>query len=341
MRDAAERIRRECKSSVVETLKWKCSLFADFTDPGNVQTSYFALAQRENAPRLSIVKGASMADNYVITDYAEEGRIIMADMKKRELLRVDGIDVSGVKHYQIVDLSDEGDHWEGDVLNGEPCGWGVLYNKDNHKVYEGFRIGEVSVCYGRSYYSDIERIEYDGGICNGMRWGRGVHYDRSGLVVFDGEWLNGEHLNTRVVFTGASALLHNHIEELVVGSGCCNGEEWNRLNLGLMASLKSLSIGNCCFANVSEVRLIGLSELESVVIGENSFTKRNNRSEDSCCRFGLKNCPKLKLLIVSSHSFKDYSVAEIENCGLEVIEMGYYSFYSASLELKSILIQSE
>ena len=341
MRDAAERIRRECKSSVVETLKWKCSLFADFTDPGNVQTSYFALAQRENAPRLSIVKGASITDNYVITDYAEEGRIVMADMKKRELLRVDGVDVSGVKHYQIVDLSDEGDHWEGDVLNGEPCGWGVLYNKDNHKVYEGFRIGEVSVCYGRSYYSDIERIEYDGGICNGMRWGRGVHYDRSGLVVFDGEWLNGEHLNTRVVFTGASALLHNHIEELVVGSGCCNGEEWNRLNLGLMASLKSLSIGNCCFATVSEVRLIGLSELESVVIGENSFTKRNNRSEDSCCRFGLKNCPKLKLLIVSSHSFKDYSVAEIENCGLEVIEMGYYSFYSASLELKSILIQSE
>ena len=68
MRDAAERIRRECKSSVVETLKWKCSLFADFTDPGNAQTSYFALGQRENASRLSIVKGASMADNYVVTD---------------------------------------------------------------------------------------------------------------------------------------------------------------------------------------------------------------------------------------------------------------------------------
>ena len=341
MRDAAERIRRECKSSVVETLKWKCSLFADFTDPGNAQTSYFALGQRENASRLSIVKGASMADNYVVTDYAEEGRIVMADMKKRELLRVDGVDVSEVKHYQIVDLSDEGDHWEGDVLNGEPCGWGVLYNKDNHKVYEGFRIGEVSVCYGRSYCSDIEKMEYEGGICHGMRWGHGVQYDRSGLVVFDGEWLNGRHLNTRVIITGASALLHNHIEELVISSGCCNGEEWNRLDLGLVPSLKSLSIGNCCFENVSEVTLAGLSELESVVIEESSFTKRNNWNEDSCCHFGLKNCPKLKLLIVGNHSFKDYSVTEIENCGLEVIEMGGSSFYYASLELKSILIQSE
>ena len=265
----------------------------------------------------------------------------MADMKKRELLRVDGVDVSEVKHYQIVDLSDEGDHWEGDVLNGEPCGWGVLYNKDNHKVYEGFRIGEVSVCYGRSYCSDIEKMEYEGGICHGMRWGHGVQYDRSGLVVFDGEWLNGRHLNTRVIITGASALLHNHIEELVISSGCCNGEEWNRLDLGLVPSLKSLSIGNCCFENVSEVTLVGLSELESVVIEESSFTKRNNWNEDSCCHFGLKNCPKLKLLIVGNHSFKDYSVTEIENCGLEVIEMGGSSFYYASLELKSILIQSE
>ena len=336
-----ERIRRERKSPVVETLKWKCSLFADFTDPGNAQTSYFALEQRENASRLSIVKGASMADNYVVTDYAEEGRIIMADMKKRELLRVDGIDVSEVKHYQIVDLSDEGDHWEGDVLNGEPCGWGVLYNKDNHKVYEGFRIGEVSVCYGRSYYSDIEKIEYEGGICHGIRWGHGVQYDRSGLVVFDGEWLNGRHLNTRVIVTGASALLHNHIEELVISSGCCNGEEWNRLDLDLVPSLKSLSIGNSCFTNVREVKLNELSEMESVVIGKGCFTERNNRSEYSCYRFCLKNCPKLKLLIVGNHSFRDYSVTEIENCGLEVIEIGYENFSYSSLELKSILIHSE
>ena len=339
-----ERIRRERKSPVVERLKWKCSLFADFTHPDNAQTAVFTLRQRENTPRLGIVKGASITDNNIVTDYAEEGRIVRADVEKKELLRVDGIDVSEVKHKQILDLNDEGDRWEGDMLNGEPCGWGVLYDKDNHKVYEGFRIGGVNVCYGRSY-SDIERIEYEGGICHGMRWGRGVQYDRSGLVVFDGEWMNDDHLDTCVVITEASALFHNRVEELVVGDGCCNGKEWNRLDLDLVPSLKSLSIGDGCFANVSEVRLVGLSELERVVIGKNSFTKSGFCSVPDR-DFYLKNCPQLKLLVVGNQSFSGYTVCEIEDVdALEVIEIGdlngrSFNFYSASLELRSILIHN-
>ncbi len=339
-----ERIRRERKSPVVERLKWKCSLFADFTHPDNAQTAVFTLRQRENTPRLGIVKGASITDNNIVTDYAEEGRIVMADVEKKELLRVDGIDVSEVKHKQILDLNDEGDRWEGDMLNGEPCGWGVLYDKDNHKVYEGFRIGGVNVCYGRSY-SDIERIEYEGGICHGMRWGRGVQYDRSGLVVFDGEWMNDDHLDTCVVITEASALFHNRVEELVVGDGCCNGKEWNRLDLDLVPSLKSLSIGDGCFANVSEVRLVGLSELERVVIGKISFTKSGFCSVPDR-DFYLKNCPQLKLLVVGNQSFSGYTVCEIEDVdALEVIEIGdlngrSFNFYSASLELRSILIHN-
>ena len=339
-----ERIRRERKSPVVERLKWKCSLFADFTHPDNAQTAVFTLRQRENTPRLGIVKGASITDNNIVTDYAEEGRIVRADVEKKELLRVDGIDVSEVKHKQILDLNDEGDRWEGDMLNGEPCGWGVLYDKDNHKVYEGFRIGGVNVCYGRSY-SDIERIEYEGGICHGMRWGRGVQYDRSGLVVFDGEWMNDDHLDTCVVITEASALFHNRVEELVVGDGCCNGKEWNRLDLDLVPSLKSLSIGDGCFANVSEVRLVGLSELERVVIGKNSFTKSGFCSVPDR-DFYLKTCPQLKLLVVGNQSFSGYTVCEIEDVdALEVIEIGdlngrSFNFYSASLELRSILIHN-
>ena len=339
-----ERIRRERKSPVVERLKWKCSLFADFTHPDNAQTAVFTLRQRENTPRLGIVKGASITDNNIVTDYAEEGRIVRADVEKKELLRVDGIDVSEVKHKQNLDLNDEGDRWEGDMLNGEPCGWGVLYDKDNHKVYEGFRIGGVNVCYGRSY-SDIERIEYEGGICHGMRWGRGVQYDRSGFVVFDGEWMNDDHLDTCVVITEASALFHNRVEELVVGDGCCNGKEWNRLDLDLVPSLKSLSIGDGCFANVSEVRLVGLSELERVVIGKISFTKSGFCSVPDR-DFYLKNCPQLKLLVVGNQSFSGYTVCEIEDVdALEVIEIGdlngrSFNFYSTSLELRSILIHN-
>ena len=119
------------------------------------------------------------------------------------------------------------------------------------------------------------------------------------------------------------------------------------LDLSRFGELVELKIGEACFMYVNELKLIGLSELESVEIGMNSFTKnKNSWGNDPNRHFYLKNCPKLKSLKMGRYSFSDYSVCEIESCGLEVIEMGDLNeesrnFYYASLELKSILIHSE
>ena len=233
-------------------------------------------------------------------------------------------------------------------MDGKPCGWGVLYDKNNERVYEGFRIDGKNVCYGRTYYSDISRVEYEGEWCDGMRWGRGILYDRNGVVVYDGEWLNDAPLEKRVEVTSATVLLHNHIEALSVSNGCCNDEDLMELDLSGFVNLRELKVGDECFENVEEVKMIGLSELESVEIGENSFTKeKNSWGDDPNRHFYLNNCPKLRSLKMGRYSFSDYSVCEIENVnGLEVIEMGDLNerscnFYYASLELKSILIHSE
>ena len=96
-----------------------------------------------------------------------------------------------------------------------------------------------------------------------------------------------------------------------------------------------------CFRKTEELRLIGLKELERVVIGKKSFRKCNNFDYDASRHFYLKNCERLRELKIGCFSFSDYSVCEIENVpSLEVIEMGgwkyrSYSFYYASLELKS------
>ena len=128
-----------------------------------------------------------------------------------------------------------------------------------------------------------------------------------------------------------------------VSDGCCNEEGLTELDLRGFVNLRELKVGKECFENVKEVKLIGLSELESVEIGENSFTKRQNSyGNDPNRHFYVKNCPKLKSLKMGHHSFSDYTVCEIENVdALEVIEMGDYSFEYASLELKSILIHRE
>ena len=138
--------------------------------------------------------------------------------------------------------------------------------------------------------------------------------------------------------------------EIVIGNGECDGYVWSVLDMSVYRGLKRLEIGGGNFENVRELRLIGLSELESVEIGENSFTKYKSTYQitpDPNRHFYLKNCPKLKSLKMGRYSFSYYTVIEIENVdALEVIEIGDLhekstNFLFASLELKSIRIYSE
>ncbi|KAK8823740.1 hypothetical protein WA577_005317, partial [Blastocystis sp. JDR] len=133
---------------------------------------------------------------------------------------------------------------------------------------------------------------------------------------------------------------HNHIEELIVENNSCNGREWNAFDFSLLIKLKELRVGDDCFACMEEVKLIGLSQLERVVIGKKCF-----RRIDGCNpkgHFYLKNCERLRELKIGRYSFSDYSVCEIENLpSSEVIEMGELNgdgcnFCHASLELKNL-----
>ena len=270
-------------------------------------------------------------------------RVIEVDIASHTLLRVNGEEVSGVEHKRVLDLSDDGERWEGDVLDNQPCGWGVYYDSEGEKVYEGFRIEDMNVCYGTKYYSDVQKVEYKGGICEGKRWGRGTLFDRTGKTVFDGEWMNDDNMiEKRVVLNEENQLLHSHIEELIVESNSCNGREWTALDLSFIPSLRLFEVGDGCFKYVNEVKLIGLSKLERMVIGVNCFTKKkNSHGNDPNRHFYLKDCERLRELKIGRYSFNDYSVCEIENLpSLKVIEMGKLNewrrvFEYASLELKS------
>ncbi|KAK8819669.1 hypothetical protein WA556_002656 [Blastocystis sp. ATCC 50177/Nand II] len=101
-------------------------------------------------------------------------RVVIGDTQSHQLLRVNDEDVKAIEHYVVLDMKEKGERWEGDVLNDQPYGWGVLYDSENRKKYEGFRIGDVNVCYGRSYYPDNQMVEYEGEWCEGKRMGDGV-----------------------------------------------------------------------------------------------------------------------------------------------------------------------
>ena len=93
-----------------------------------------------------------------------------------------------------------------------------------------------------------------------------------------------------------------------------------------LPALKSIQIGYNCFGKVRVFELDGLSELESVVIGRDSF--RISRSERSDGDYRIVNCPKLKSIQIGSYSFYDYHTFELnELSSLESIVFGVWCFH--------------
>ena len=133
------------------------------------------------------------------------------------------------------------------------------------------------------------------------------------------------------------------MEVMIVDSNVCNDECFTALDLSSISNLKVFEVGDYSFSFVEEVKLIGLKQLERVVIGMNCFTKEKySWGYDPNRHFYLKNCERLRELKMGRYSFSDYSVCEIENVpSLEVIEMGVLNeesgnfFYASKLELKS------
>ena len=303
-----------------------------------VPTSYYSVQPRSDG----IIEVRGVVEWRDIIRCVSDGKVIVVNGKDRQLVRVNEDDVSGIEHGKVLDLSDNGERWEGDVLNDEPYGWGVLYDSENRRAYEGFRIGDVNVCYGTLYYSDIQKVEYKGMMCEGKRWGRGVQYNREGEVMFDGEWMDDKHMEKEVmVMIDDNALLHNHLEALHVSSSCCNEREWRKIDFSVMPNLRELRVEDDCFENVEEVKIIGMKKLERIGIGENCFSRNSVNSVDERRQFCLRECDELKELKIGSGSFYSYSRCTITHSNvLEVIDLGNGNcgrgtFYSASLTLKS------
>ncbi|KAM7453792.1 hypothetical protein BLSTO_05455, partial [Blastocystis sp. subtype 1] len=262
----------------------------------------------------------------------------------------------------VESMKREGRGMEFDEKSGRVCGRMMSYvmieyeteeGKENvsllnrHPVYEGgYVFDEEKKELLRNGYG----CEIEGGVAvKEGTWERGVL--KESVELFDGWYVKREGsevfdwgLNMRVEIHNWNEWesVNERVTELVIPPKCCNEAEWSVFDVSGLKWLKSIEIGDECFENVDEVKLIGLNRLESVVIGKNSFTKCKNDwrgSVDLYRHFYLKNY---------RYSFNEYSVCEIENVeSLEVIEMGElggkrkeeytYCFMHSNLELKSAI----
>ena len=108
-------------------------------------------------------------------------------------------------------------------------------------------------------------------------------------------------------------------------------------NITNNGKLKRIQIGNDCFGKVRVFYLDGLSELESVVIGRESFRISDEERSDGSYR--IVNCPKLKSIQIGGSSFWDYHSFELNNLpSLQTVDTGMWCFYYApSISLTGLI----
>ena len=123
----------------------------------------------------------------------------------------------------------------------------------------------------------------------------------------------------------------------------CNTPSFTKLNLLSFVHLRQFEVADCSFVYVKEVKMIGLKWLESVVIGEECFTKEENEMRKSPTRhLCLKDCERLRELRIGSHSFENNSSWVIVNLpSLEEMEVGEWRKKNGNRSESALIVKSK
>ena len=137
--------------------------------------------------------------------------------------------------------------------------------------------------------------------------------------------------------------IDRNVEVLIVDTLACNTPSFTKLDLVSFVHLRQFEVADCSFVYVNEVRMIGLKWLESVVIGENCFTKKENEMIKSPTRhLCLKDCERLRELRIGNHSFEKYSSWVIVNLpSLEEIEVGEWLKKNGNRSECALIVKSK
>lgn len=119
--------------------------------------------------------------------------------------------------------------------------------------------------------------------------------------------------------------------ELTVPRNRCNDDDITVLDFSRFVHLKWIKVGDNSFKRVNTVKLVGLSELKSVVVGKNSFVASSGA-------FSLQNCNSLTELVIGDSSFGNYHGIVLDNLPvLERVVMDDGCFVASSLELRGLI----
>ena len=230
-----------------------------------------------------------------------------------------------------------------------------IFDDNGSIVYQGEYLDSMDNDYPREgkgkEYKDGE-IVYDGHYHLNDREGKGKSY-MNGKIEFDGKWKNNKPdmkvliLKRTLLFVFIALLvfmaiggiigyfmwknkiesvnvvtsqkefdkLSKHTQHISFAKESCNENTFTNLDFSRFSNLRSIEVGDNSLMYVKNVKIDGLSKLEKVNIGQNSFTEYRNghasNSQDNS--FVMKNCDSLKSLSIDRYSFSNYNSFIIES----------------------------
>ena len=130
----------------------------------------------------------------------------------------------------------------------------------------------------------------------------------------------------RYTVNGRTSLLNMpwYVTSLTVTGNTCNDNNLYVVDLSSFKLLRSVLTGSSCFRYVVVFSIEGLNWLESVSIGDRSFTEScGSGSSFEGSHFHIVNCPRLKSLSIGYCSFSRYNGFELAKLPqLQTISIG-------------------
>ena len=130
------------------------------------------------------------------------------------------------------------------------------------------------------------------------------------------------------------------VTSIVIPNWTCNDVDYKVFDFSRFSQVKSIEIGDNCFAFVKTFKMDRLNQLKSLKIGLNSFTqKKNDDGKDRSKSFHILNCKSLKSIEIGEYSFSDFGGQfELKNLpALQSIQIDSYNFWYSSFVIRGIL----
>ena len=140
------------------------------------------------------------------------------------------------------------------------------------------------------------------------------------------------------------------IASIFVTNWSCNDNNYTIFDFSRFTLLESIEIGHDCFGSVSTFKIDGLNQLQTIKIGNNSFTqKKNSYGNDNSKSFHILNCESLELIQIGEYSFSDFAGEfELKNLPqLQSIQIGTIGsdscnfHYGSSFVIRGIFVDIE